>query len=399
MTRIEEKNMTPRPHSRHGSRAALLTSCAAIVALSTAARADQVIPDDLIVQGSVCAGLDCVNNETFGFATIRMKENNTRIDFVDTSTTAGFASNDWRIQANDSASGGANALSFRSMGDASAGAEGGTGIMSLTSGAPANSIFVAATGRVGLKTSTPALDLHLSDTDTPAIRLEQTNAGGFTAQTWDVAGNEANFFIRDVTGGSRLSFRIRPGAPTSSIDISSLGRVGLLTASPDAPLEIRSSASTIGTGNALIKLVNPDGPIAIQFDPTDDGTFWNLSTPSDASMVINRNGNAGTEFTLTDTGNLTISGTLTTGGPTCGAGCDAVFEPDYRLPSIEEHAVAMWERKHLPNVEPVKPLAPVNLSERFGQVLNELETAHIYIEQLHKRIGVLEASMERRAEN
>src|SRR5947207_8458865 len=39
---------------------------------------DQVIPDDLIVQGSICAGLDCVNNEDFGFDTIRVKENNTR---------------------------------------------------------------------------------------------------------------------------------------------------------------------------------------------------------------------------------------------------------------------------------------------------------------------------------
>ena len=26
---------------------------------------DQVIPDDLIVQGSACVGLDCVNNESF----------------------------------------------------------------------------------------------------------------------------------------------------------------------------------------------------------------------------------------------------------------------------------------------------------------------------------------------
>lgn len=37
---------------------------------------DQVIPDDLIVQGSACVGLDCVNNESFGFDTIRLKENN-----------------------------------------------------------------------------------------------------------------------------------------------------------------------------------------------------------------------------------------------------------------------------------------------------------------------------------
>lgn len=30
------------------------------------AAADQVIADDLIVQGSACVGLDCVNNESFG---------------------------------------------------------------------------------------------------------------------------------------------------------------------------------------------------------------------------------------------------------------------------------------------------------------------------------------------
>jgi hypothetical protein len=54
---------------------------------------DQVIPDDLIVQGSACVGLDCVNNESFGFDTIRLKENNDRIQFDDTSTSAGFPTN------------------------------------------------------------------------------------------------------------------------------------------------------------------------------------------------------------------------------------------------------------------------------------------------------------------
>jgi hypothetical protein len=66
--------------------------------------------------------------------------------------------------------------------------------------------------------------------DTPGIRLLQTNLSGFTAQTWDVAGNEANFFIRDLTGGSRLPFRIRPGAPTSSIDIAATGDVSTASA-------------------------------------------------------------------------------------------------------------------------------------------------------------------------
>jgi len=186
---------------------------------------DQVIPDDLIVQGSACVGLDCVNNESFGFDTIRLKENNTRIKFDDTSTSAGFPNHDWQLTANDSASGGANKFSIEDITAA-------TVPFTITGSAPSNAIFVDSTGRVGLRTSTPVLDLHTSTSNTPAHRYEQTNAGGFTAQTWDVAGNEANFFVRDVTGGSRLPFRIRPGAPTSSIDISASGNVGIGTASP-----------------------------------------------------------------------------------------------------------------------------------------------------------------------
>src|SRR5438128_3503978 len=74
--------------------------------------ADTVIPDDLIVQGSACVGLDCVDGEAFGFDTIRLKENNTRIKFDDTSTSPGFPNNDSQLTANDSASGGLNKFSI-----------------------------------------------------------------------------------------------------------------------------------------------------------------------------------------------------------------------------------------------------------------------------------------------
>jgi hypothetical protein len=200
---------------------------------------DDVIPDDLIVQGSACIGLDCVNNESFGFDTIRLKENNTRIKFDDTSTSTGFANHDWQLTANDSASGGANKFSIEDVTAA-------TVPLTITGSAPNNSIFVDSSGRVGLRTSTPTLDVHAATGNTPAIRLEQNNGSGFTAQTWDIAGNEANFFVRDVTGGSRLPFRIRPGAPTSSIDINATGLVGVGTASPAARLHsVINSSSTV----------------------------------------------------------------------------------------------------------------------------------------------------------
>jgi hypothetical protein len=204
---------------------------------------DNVIPDDLIVQGSACIGLDCVNNESFGFDTIRIKENNTRIKFEDTSAS-GFPTHDWQLTANDSASGGAEKFSIEDITAA-------TVPFTVSGSAPTNAIFVDSTGRLGLRTATPMLDIHVSTSNTPAMRLEQTSAGGFTAQTWDIAGNEANFFVRDVTGGSRLPFRIRPGAPTSSIDIAATGKVGIGTASPDSRVTVKS----LGTNAAVVNVV------------------------------------------------------------------------------------------------------------------------------------------------
>src|ERR1700742_403782 len=97
--------------------------------------ADTVIPDDLIVQGSTCVGLDCVNNESFGFDTIRLKENNTRIKFDDTSTGAGFPNNDWQLTANDSANGGLNKFSIENT-------TLGTIPFTVVGSAPTNSLFV-----------------------------------------------------------------------------------------------------------------------------------------------------------------------------------------------------------------------------------------------------------------
>lgn len=72
------------------------------------ADADQVFLDDVIVDGSLCVGFDCIDGEVFGFDTIILKENNLRIFFNDTSTSSNFPTNDWGIEANDSSDGGEN---------------------------------------------------------------------------------------------------------------------------------------------------------------------------------------------------------------------------------------------------------------------------------------------------
>ncbi|MEZ5714070.1 MAG: hypothetical protein R3D85_02175 [Paracoccaceae bacterium] len=98
-------------------------------------------------------------------------------------------------------------------------------------------------------------------------------------------------------------------------------------------------------------------------------------------------------FEVTDTGNAILTGTLTTGGTTCGGGCDAVFEPDYPLPSIADHAAQMRALGYLPNVGPTPEGAPFDLTDKLGRMLNELEHAHLYIAQQDARIARLEAQL------
>jgi hypothetical protein len=187
---------------------------------------DQVINDDLIVTFSACIGNDCVNGESFGFDTLRLKENNLRIRAYDTSNTASFPTRDWQITFNETSNGGANKFSIDDI-------DGGRTPFTIEGGAPTDSLYIEDDGQIGIGTSTPVADLHVVNGNTPTLRLQQDGSSGFTPQTWDVAGNEANFFIRDVTNGSPLPFRIAPGSGTgNAIYIAADGKIGLGTTSP-----------------------------------------------------------------------------------------------------------------------------------------------------------------------
>lgn len=201
---------------------------------------DIVHLDDVIASFSLCVGLDCVNGESFGFDTVRLKENNLRLHFDDTSTSASFPRNDWRITINDSANGGD---SYFGIEDATA----GRSVFRIEAGAPSHALFVESTGDVGLGTNNPVVRAHLSDGDTPTVRLEQNGTSGWSPQTWDVAGNETNFFIRDVSNGSKLPFRIQPGADSNSLTIRSDGKVGIGTWSPGYPVHLQTNSSTDAT--------------------------------------------------------------------------------------------------------------------------------------------------------
>ncbi|MEL6657883.1 MAG: tail fiber domain-containing protein [Bacteroidota bacterium] len=208
----------------------------------------QVFTQDVIIQGSLCVGIDCPTTQSFGFDTQILKENNLRLFFDDTSASASFPSNDWRLVANESSNGGANYFAIE---DATAGRQ----PFRIVAGAPVNSLWVDAEGDVGIGTPTPVLELHIRDGDSPTMRLEQDGSSGFGSQTWDVAGNETNFFVRDVTNGSLLPFKIKPSAPTNSLYIDSDGDIGIGTQSIDtnAGLHLESGNLFVKSGALVIE--------------------------------------------------------------------------------------------------------------------------------------------------
>jgi hypothetical protein len=171
---------------------------------------DIVHADDVIAQFSMCIGNDCVNGENFGFDTLRLKENNLQIHFDDTSASASFPLNDWRIVANDTANGGASYLAFE---DSTAGRQ----VFRVEAGARSNALYVDSGGDVGIGTSAPVAALHAKTGNTPATRRAFSFATRPTARPFRF-GSRPDPQAR-VCGSNRLASKSTPRSlpcPTST---------------------------------------------------------------------------------------------------------------------------------------------------------------------------------------
>ncbi len=348
----------------------------------------QVFATDLIVQGSGCIGFDCSSSESFGFDTLRLKENNLRIHFNDTSSSASFPGNDWRLTANDSSNGGANKFSIDDV-------TGGKTPFTILAGAPSNSLFIKADGKVGFGTASPVVDNHIVSGNSPTLRLEQDGSDGFTPQTWDLAGNETNFFVRDVTNGSNLPLRIKPGAPDNSIYINANGDLGIGTASPDSELNVLYADSgdgihvkTTATGTVkLLSLEAAERPRLEMINNSVAGGTWNLD-------VLNGTGNfafinfSGPAFTFETDGDLSIEGNFISNGMTLTVP-DYVFEDDYQLMPLDKLEAYIAEESHLPNVPSAKEInaGSLNMTQMQLTLLEKVEELTLYTLQQQQLIS------------
>jgi hypothetical protein len=284
--------------------------------------------------------------------------------------------------------------------------------------APANSIWVNADGELGLG-GDPNVNWGLTDlavVDVVAqLELQSTSYGNWAMM--ELTSDHWNFLIEDSAGtGHTYPLRIWEDSPTASIDIRPAG-VGIGTANPTRKLHVvpdvagqvvalfqngTHEISRNDGGFANIRFATSGGPVTqswlFQNSPTNgEFVIRNQTTPGNplrilrdapANSVVMRSTGVGIR-TGTPAGALDVNGSIYQRGGIIHA--DYVFEPGYDLPSIEEHARLMWANSHLPAVPPRQMdeagREVVEVGAQRRGILEELEVAHIYIEQLEKRMG------------
>ena len=358
----------------------------AFLAVPRQAAADVVHADHVIIQGNACIGSsDCVD-ERFFIGDVDIVDGAPDMLFEDTSSGEG----DWRILVNSGV--------FSIMKRPDGGGE--TTMFRISEGAPANSLYVDSSGEVGFGTSTPNTSLHIVDAF-PIIRLESD----FHTSTWEIGPS----FCTTPGVGCNLAigrpgatpFELDPQSPDNSLVIDQVGAVGLGTESPAAALHVKRSDGTAqvlveetsgaSAQRTLFKIKNK-GQTEFRIENTDTANEWIFGLRSDNVFVIAEGGAGGKAFQFSgNSGNLVLSnGDFITESNTYP---DYVFEPGYELESIEQHAAYMWENSHLPAVGSGKG-KKLSLGKTTAAMLEELEKAHIYIEQLNERRKQEEAAIE-----
>ena len=159
---------------------------------TTSTDKDQVVADDLIVDGKGCIGLGCSNNEAFQDEALLLKQSVVRLRFDDTSTAALFPTTDWQLRVNEAGSGGANLFA---VDDLSA----GTTPLTVRGGAPMDSLYIDNAGNIGVGTAVPGAAVHVLRSASPSIALEQVD---LPARKWQLIGDGTSFTVRDETAGT-----------------------------------------------------------------------------------------------------------------------------------------------------------------------------------------------------
>jgi len=264
-----------------------------------------------------------------------------------------------------------------------------------------NLIFNPSGGEanVAIGLTDPSATLHVSSNGgftNPQALLQQTGGDGFTRlrfinssdQSWDIAGSPDN------------QLRFFSGSSGDLLTLTSTARVGIGTLDPVDKFEVEGGQFTLdGAGGLLAFRMRQNDSLRWTMLSApwigNDLRIRNEVTATDVLVFDRETNNIGIN-TNTPMGTLDVNGTIYQRGLSIHA--DYVFEADYQLETIEDHANYMWHEKHLKAIpkssvdENGREIVEVG-SHRKG-IVEELEKAHIYIEQLNNRIKSLETKLE-----
>jgi hypothetical protein len=195
----------------------------------------------------------------------------------------------------------------------------------------------------------------------------------------------------DLLGGFRIYDFSSPIDDRNRLYVQkATGNVGIGTTSPGAKLHVKN-------GDIIQQ---SSGSTAANYFVSGDFAEWrSLAGPAAINYNVNQNvylvaGSTGKVGigTTNPQGKLDVNGSIYQRGALLHA--DYVFEPDYHLETIEEHSEFMWREKHLPDMPKIQKdengQEIVEIGARSRGVVEELEKAHIYIDQLHKKINQLQ---------
>ena len=285
----------------------------------------------------------------------------------------------------------------------------GLGLLAAPTAAPAqDSVFVTATGNVGIGTANPAAKLEVSGGE---VRLPPGQGGtGFTH--FNFMGNGQNY-IRGTTvladnGGNVGIGTAYPGAalhvasgevrlpggtgsangwPThfrfqtdgrnyirgTTLIADDGGDVGIGTTSPSAKLHVSGAAGTTkalvqetsstAAAREILEIRNNGGPVFILED-TSVPQRWAQGTGG-ANFVLDEQAHAGTEYTFTNTGNLTIAGVLTQGSSRDLKTDFASLNPKDVLTRVSALPVSLWSYKSDNGIRHIGPMAE-DFHQAFG---------------------------------
>jgi len=166
-------------------------------------------------------------------------------------------------------------------------------------------------------------------------------------------------------------------------DLYVSGNVGIGNPAPDTRLSV-SGDIALNYGASLMTTATLHNERRILT------TGWHSSVGDCLDFFVPGDGNPTTyRLRITEGGSIYQRGSL--------IHADYVFESDYELESIDEHAKYMWKNKHLKGIpkatrdETGQEILEIGTHRRG--IVEELEKAHIYIELLHKNIKSLEEKL------